>query len=142
MAVPVWEAAIPYAGVFGIDLDHVGSLFDGIQRRTSRAEDLPRLTHGVLPGPIRVARDDQRHAMPMRDGRSPQQACEDALEMIVDKYRAIGNDFIPGEKFVAINKDGEYGCARMGSRRAARITVRNEDGLDSYEGTLKYPLSG
>lgn len=80
--------------------------------------------------------------MRMRDGRSPQQACEDALEMIVNKYRAIGNDFIPREKFVAINKDGEYGCARMGSRREARITVRNEDGLDSYEGTVRYVVSG
>jgi len=80
--------------------------------------------------------------MRMRDGRSPQQACEDALEMIVDKYRAIGNDFIPSEKFVAINKDGEYGTARMGGRGEARITVRNEDGLRSHEGTSRYQVSG
>jgi len=80
--------------------------------------------------------------MRMREGRSPQEACEDALDMIAAKYRAIGNDFMPSEKFVAINKAGEYGCARTGPRAVASITFRNEDGLDVYEGTMKHEVSG
>jgi len=49
----------------------------------------------------------------MKEGRSPQQACEDALRMIVNKYKKISPKFFPLEKFVAINKKGEYGSARM-----------------------------
>ena len=45
--------------------------------------------------------------MRMSQGRSPQQACEDAIEFIVHKYRNVNPDFFPSEKFVAINKDGE-----------------------------------
>lgn len=81
--------------------------------------------------------------MRMRDGRTPQQACEDAVEMIVDRYRAIGNDYIPGEKFVAINKDGEYGCASMGySDGSPRLTVRHAEALEMYTGASLYPSKG
>jgi N4-(beta-N-acetylglucosaminyl)-L-asparaginase len=75
--------------------------------------------------------------MRMREGRTPQQACEDAVDMIVDRYRAIGSDFVPGEKFVAINKAGEYGCCSMPSGRAARLTVRHPGGLEIYEGSSR-----
>ncbi|MGW8265507.1 MAG: N(4)-(beta-N-acetylglucosaminyl)-L-asparaginase [Longimicrobiales bacterium] len=73
----------------------------------------------------------------MRDGRTPQQACEDAVDMILDRYRAIGNDFVPGEKFVAINKAGDYGCCSMPTGRAARMTVRHAGGLEVYEGSTR-----
>lgn len=73
--------------------------------------------------------------MRMQQGRSPQQACEDALEMILHKYRNVNPDFVPSEKFVAINKDGEYGCSRMGGRGVARMSVRTPDALSIYEGT-------
>ena len=75
--------------------------------------------------------------MRMRDGRAPQQACEDAIDMIVDRYRAVGIDYVPGEKFVAINKAGEYGCSSMPSGRNARLTVRHPGGLEIYEGTSR-----
>jgi N4-(beta-N-acetylglucosaminyl)-L-asparaginase len=75
--------------------------------------------------------------MRMRDGRTPQQACEDAIDMIVDRYRAVGIDYVPGEKFVAINKAGEYGCSSMPSGRNARLTVRHPGGLEIYEGTSR-----
>ena len=75
--------------------------------------------------------------MRMRDGRTPQQACEDAIDMIVDRYRAVGIDYVPGEKFVAINKDGEYGCSSMPSGRNARLSVRHPGGLEIYEGTSR-----
>ncbi|MGM0668371.1 MAG: N(4)-(beta-N-acetylglucosaminyl)-L-asparaginase [Gemmatimonadota bacterium] len=78
--------------------------------------------------------------MRMRDGRSPQEACEDACEMIVERYRAIGNDFIPGEKFVAISKAGEVGCASMGGGRGApTMTVRGPSSLDRYSGAALFP---
>lgn len=70
----------------------------------------------------------------MKEGRTPQQACEDALKMIVDKYRKINPDFLPSEKFVAINKKGEVGCARMKGQRPARMSVMNPDGYNKYEG--------
>ena len=77
--------------------------------------------------------------MRMRDGRSPQEACEDALDLIVEKYSKVNPDFIPGEKFVAINREGEYGCASMPSRRRLpRMSVRHAEGLEIYEGTAKY----
>jgi N4-(beta-N-acetylglucosaminyl)-L-asparaginase len=75
--------------------------------------------------------------MRMREGRTPQQACEDAIDMIVGRYRAIGNDFVPGEKFVAINKAGEYGCSSMPSGRNAQMTVRHRGGQTIHEGTSR-----
>jgi len=81
--------------------------------------------------------------MRMRDGRSPQDACEDAIEMIVDRYRAIGNDYVPGEKFVAINKDGDVGCASMGDARGLpALTVHHASGLERYTGTALYEARG
>jgi len=77
--------------------------------------------------------------MRMREGRSPQEACEDAIDMIVDRYRAVGLDFVPEEKFVAINRAGEYGCAWMGIEGLPRMSVRNEVGLSTFEGTAHHP---
>lgn len=74
----------------------------------------------------------------MKDRRTPQQACEDACQMIVEKYRYANLDFIPGEKFVAINRDGEVGCARMGSDRPATMTVRDTGGVTTFEGSALF----
>ena len=75
--------------------------------------------------------------MRMRDGMSPQEACEDAMAMIRHKYRNVNPEFVPSEKFVAINKAGEYGCAWMPYRDSKpRMSVRNEAGLEIYEGTV------
>lgn len=76
--------------------------------------------------------------MRMADGRSPQEACEDALDMIVHKYRNVNPDFVPAEKFVAINKAGEYGCAWMGISGTPKMSVRHGDGLEVYSGLAKY----
>jgi N4-(beta-N-acetylglucosaminyl)-L-asparaginase len=77
--------------------------------------------------------------MRMREGRSPQEACEDAIEMIVDRYRAIGSDFVPGEKFVAINKAGEYGCSWMGIAGMPDMYVHHSGGAELVVGTSRYP---
>ena len=76
--------------------------------------------------------------MRMREGRSPQEACEDAIQLIVDKYRNVNPDFIPSEKFVAINKAGEFGCASMGIRGTPRMSVRSGSGLQIYEGSASH----
>ena len=73
----------------------------------------------------------------MKDGRSPQQACEDALHMIIGKYRNVNPDFYPSEKFVAVNKFGEVGCARMKGRGVPVMSVRKEKGYSKYTGTIQ-----
>lgn len=74
----------------------------------------------------------------MKEGRSPQEACEDAMRMIVDKYKKVNPKFFPGEQFVAINRHGEYGCARMRGRRPARMSVMTKDGYTRHEGTVVF----
>ena len=74
----------------------------------------------------------------MKEGRSPQEACEDAIHMIVDRYRAVGLDYVPGEKFVAINKAGEVGCAQTNASRPPRLTLHSAAGLSVVEGTAHF----
>ncbi|HSM09426.1 MAG TPA: N(4)-(beta-N-acetylglucosaminyl)-L-asparaginase [Gemmatimonadota bacterium] len=73
--------------------------------------------------------------MRMAAGRSPQEACEDALEMIRRKYRKVNPDFMPGEKFVAINKAGEIGAVWSYDRGAPRMGVRTSDGAEVFTGS-------
>jgi N4-(beta-N-acetylglucosaminyl)-L-asparaginase len=75
----------------------------------------------------------------MKDGRTPQQACEDALHMIIDKYKHINPNFYPSEKFVAINKWGEMGCATMRGNRVPSMSVYTEGGYTKYDGKVAYP---
>ncbi len=72
--------------------------------------------------------------MRMREGRHPQDACMDALKMILSKYSRINTDFYPGEKFIAISKRGEYGCASMPSPGPPRMAVIGRKGLVLHEG--------
>jgi N4-(beta-N-acetylglucosaminyl)-L-asparaginase len=74
----------------------------------------------------------------MREGRSPQEACQDAIEMIVDRYRAVGLDYVPGEKFVAISKAGDVGCAQMGTDQPPKLTLHTASGLTVVEGTAHH----
>ncbi len=76
----------------------------------------------------------------MKEGRSPQQACEDALRMIVDKYKKINPKFFPYEKFVAINKEGEYGCSIISGPDPAHMSVMNEGGYTLHEGSFVFNL--
>ncbi len=76
--------------------------------------------------------------MKMKEGRTPQQACEDALHMIVEKYSRINPGFFPSEKFVAISSTGEMGCATMKGENNPQISVRNEKGFSLYTGTVAY----
>jgi N4-(beta-N-acetylglucosaminyl)-L-asparaginase len=76
----------------------------------------------------------------MKEGRSPQQACEDALRMIVDKYKKISPKFFPGEHFVAINKKGEYGCSIISGPRTGRMSVMNDSGFTVHQGSFVFNL--
>jgi N4-(beta-N-acetylglucosaminyl)-L-asparaginase len=75
----------------------------------------------------------------MKEGRTPQQACEDALRMIVDRYKKVNPDYYPAEKFVAINKYGELGCATMKGDRNPQMSVRTGKGYSKYEGVVEFP---
>jgi N4-(beta-N-acetylglucosaminyl)-L-asparaginase len=74
----------------------------------------------------------------MKEGRTPQQACEDALNMITGHYKKVNPDFFPSEKFVAINKYGESGCATMKGKSMPQMSVRTEKGFSKFEGTVAY----
>jgi N4-(beta-N-acetylglucosaminyl)-L-asparaginase len=77
--------------------------------------------------------------MKMREGLSPQRACEEALNMISGRYRKVNPDFYPGEKFVAINRLGEIGCATMKGRIKPQMSVMRETGFKKYEGNIAFP---
>jgi len=76
--------------------------------------------------------------MRMKDGRTPQQACEDALKMIVDRYKKVNPDFFPSEKFVAINKAGETGCATMIGKSNPEMSVMTATGYSKSEGIVVF----
>ena len=72
----------------------------------------------------------------MKQGRTPQQACEDALAMIVEKYKNVNPEFFPSEKFIAISKNGDWGCAAMQGRREPGMSVQNTAGYKVGRGTV------
>jgi hypothetical protein len=55
--------------------------------------------------------------------------------MIQAKYRHINPNFMPGEKFVAINKAGEMGAAWSYDEGEPRMAVRTSAGADIFRGT-------
>jgi N4-(beta-N-acetylglucosaminyl)-L-asparaginase len=75
----------------------------------------------------------------MKEGRTPQEACEDALHMIVDKYKNVNPEFFPSEKFVAVNKNGEIGCATMKGNRIPQMSVMSKNRFIRYDGIITYP---
>lgn len=75
----------------------------------------------------------------MKEGLSPQQACEAALHMIIDRYKKVNPGYYPSEKFVAINKNGELGCATMRGNKIPQMSVMTEKGYSRYVGVIAYP---
>ena len=69
----------------------------------------------------------------MRQGMSPQEACEDVVQRII-KWHGGKVDF--RDNFVAVNKKGETGAASI--QKGFRYAVYNEKGNNLYEAT--YPL--
>jgi N4-(beta-N-acetylglucosaminyl)-L-asparaginase len=74
----------------------------------------------------------------MKEGRTPQQACEDALQMIVDRYKKVNPGYYPSEKFVAINRFGELGCATMIGSRKPQMSVMTDKGYSRFDGIISF----
>ena len=76
----------------------------------------------------------------MRQGKSPQQACEAACKRIIDINGGIENikknRF--NDKFVAVNKQGEVGCASIiGSAQSPpKLSYINDTGFHVYDGSI------
>ena len=73
----------------------------------------------------------------MRDGLSPQEACEYVCKRIIDVNGGPSNiDF--NDKFVAVNKEGEVGCASIRGRadRPPQLAYITPDGFEVYDGSI------
>lgn len=77
--------------------------------------------------------------MRMKEGRTPQQACEDALKLIVENYKKVNPNFYPGETFRAINKKGEVGICSMRGQSQPIMSVMNASGYRQHKGTIAFP---
>lgn len=74
----------------------------------------------------------------MKEGRSPEDACLDGMRMIADRYKKVNPNFFPSEKFVAINRKGQVGCAYM-KGRTPRMSVMHSGGYALHSGTVAFP---
>jgi len=84
----------------------------------------------------------------MRMGKTPQQACEAACQRIIDingGIEKVKKNHI-NDKFVAINKKGQVGCASiLGSKsRPPQLSYMNSTGFHVYQGAImiELPSSG
>ncbi len=72
----------------------------------------------------------------MRNGKTPQEACEALCKRIIDinggKEKVDFND-----KIIAVNKNGEVGCAMIRGNKdyTPKLSYWNENGFSVYEGT-------
>ena len=80
----------------------------------------------------------------MRQGKSPQQACEAACQRIIDVNGGIENvkKNRISDKFVAANKNGDVGCASiLGSkRRPPQLSYIDKTGFHVYDGSILIEL--
>jgi len=67
----------------------------------------------------------------MREGLSPQEACEFVCRRIIDNYD--GKVFF-NDKFIAVNKAGEFGCAQIRGERPPDMGVMTKNGIKPYYG--------
>ncbi|UCE08837.1 MAG: N(4)-(beta-N-acetylglucosaminyl)-L-asparaginase [bacterium] len=76
----------------------------------------------------------------MRQGKSPQQACEAACKRIIEVNGGIENikKNRINDKFVAVNKQGEVGCAAIigSSKRRPQLSYINKTGFHVYNGSI------
>jgi len=76
----------------------------------------------------------------MRQGMSPLQACEAACKRIIDVNGGIENikNNRISDKFVAVNKQGEVGCASIlgSSEHPPQLSYINETGFHVYNGSI------
>lgn len=70
----------------------------------------------------------------MRQGRSPQEACEEVVQRLIKKNRENIEEMQAG--FVAINKDGEYGAYAV--HPGFNFAVRHQDGADLIDSKSRF----
>ena len=73
----------------------------------------------------------------MRDGLSPQEACEFVCKRIIDINKGPSNvDFT--DKFVAVNKAGEVGCATIRGNKNSppQLSYWTKEGFEVYDGSI------
>ncbi len=78
----------------------------------------------------------------MRAGKSPQEACEALCKRIIDINGGEKNVNF-NDRLVAINKDGEVGCAAIRGRegREPSLSFMSEDGIRTIKGTYLIEVS-
>ena len=72
----------------------------------------------------------------MRNGRSPQEACEDVCKRIIDINGGPSKvDF--NDKIVALSKSGEIGCAAIRGKKGQEpeVATWSKNGLKVTKGT-------
>ena len=67
----------------------------------------------------------------MREGMSPQQACEFACQRIIDMH---GGKVNFNDKYVAVNKRGEVGCAQLHQGGDINCSFITADGIHGIQG--------
>jgi len=72
----------------------------------------------------------------MRQGLHPTQACLEACKRIVEINQRLGKKIDYYDKFIAVNKKGEVGCAAIGypKDRKHEVAFTNSDGFMVLEG--------
>jgi len=72
----------------------------------------------------------------MRQGLSPTEACLEACKRIVEVNKLAGTKVNFSDKFVAVNKKGEVGCAAIGypKARKPKMSFTNANGFVVVEG--------
>ena len=70
----------------------------------------------------------------MREGLTPQQACEYACNRIIKVNKGVVNF---NDKFIAVNKKGDVGCALIKQGRKTDFSFVNRDGFQAIRGTFQ-----
>jgi N4-(beta-N-acetylglucosaminyl)-L-asparaginase len=74
----------------------------------------------------------------MRQGMNPTQACVEACKRIIDINKKLGVKVEFYDKFVAVNKKGEVGCAGIAypEKQKHEVAFTNPDGFTAMAGEL------
>jgi N4-(beta-N-acetylglucosaminyl)-L-asparaginase len=80
----------------------------------------------------------------MRAGKNPTQACLDACRRIVEINKRAGTRITFSDKFIAVNKKGEVGCAAiLGTKKdPPMVSVMTSKGLKAIAGEYLYDREG
>jgi N4-(beta-N-acetylglucosaminyl)-L-asparaginase len=80
----------------------------------------------------------------MRAGKNPTQACLDACRRIVEINKRAGTRITFSDKFIAVNKRGEVGCAAiLGTKKdPPMVSVMTSAGFEAITGEYLYDREG